>query len=169
MWLFPLQSFFHCCTSIISYYHPLHCTFSSHHHLHHTPRHLVCSRRLNKQAALPLPHTQARVGMELTRILMEMQPAGLPPLYQLFALVCLVAIIYKVTTVIVKRNDMLRHFKAFPGPPGHWLFGHSLRVLQRIYMQQYLSDSWRQLMDLQVISACLFFSLSKMRETWNRL
>lgn len=100
-----------------------------------TPRHLVCSRRLDKHGALPLPHTQARVRMDLTRILMDMQPAGLPPLYQLFALVCLVTVIYKVTTVLAKRNDMIRHFKAFPGPPGHWLFGHSLRVLWRIYMQ----------------------------------
>lgn len=66
--------------------------------------------------------------MELTKAFMELRPAGLPPLYQLFALVCLVTIIYKLTAILAKRSDMLRHFKAFPGPPGHWFFGHSLKV-----------------------------------------
>lgn len=99
-----------------------------------TPRNLVCSWTLDKQAALRLSLTQARVRMELTKILMEMQPNSLPPFHQLLALVCLVTAIYKVTTILVKRNKMLRHFKAFPGPPGHWFFGHSLRVFWRIYV-----------------------------------
>lgn len=66
--------------------------------------------------------------MEITKSFMELRPAGLPPLYQLFAAVCLVAIIYKITAILAKRSDMMRHFKAFPGPPGHWFFGHSLKV-----------------------------------------
>lgn len=66
--------------------------------------------------------------MELTKAFMELRPAGLAPLYQLFALVCLVTIIYKVTAFLAQRSDMMRHFKAFPGPPGHWFFGHSLKV-----------------------------------------
>lgn len=100
-----------------------------------TPRNLVCSWKLDKHAALRLPPTQAHDRMELTKILMEMQPASLPPFHQLLALVCLVAIIYKVTTILVKRNKILQHFKAFPGPPGHWFFGHSLRVFWRFYGQ----------------------------------
>lgn len=50
---------------------------------------------------------------------------------QLFATLCLVAVFYKVTILFAKRRDMLQKFKAFPGPPAHWLFGHALEVLYK--------------------------------------
>lgn len=78
--------------------------------------------------------------MELTKAFMELRPAGLPPLYQLFAAVCLVTIIYKITAILAKRSDMMRHFKAFPGPPGHWFFGHSLKVHAEEFTRSHICE-----------------------------
>ncbi|XP_039973213.1 cytochrome P450 4B1 [Xiphias gladius] len=47
-----------------------------------------------------------------------------------FALLCLVAVVYKLTILLVKRKAALRSFEAFPGPPGHWLFGHVFEFKQ---------------------------------------
>lgn len=66
--------------------------------------------------------------MELTKALVELRSDGWPHMYQLFALLCLVAIIYKFTILLAKRRALFRNFEAFPGPPGHWLFGHAFEV-----------------------------------------
>ncbi|XP_051921121.1 cytochrome P450 4B1-like [Hippocampus zosterae] len=47
-----------------------------------------------------------------------------------FALLCLVAVVYKVVVLLIQRRDALRNFKAFTGPPGHWFFGHVLQLKQ---------------------------------------
>ncbi|XP_033496469.1 cytochrome P450 4B1-like [Epinephelus lanceolatus] len=50
---------------------------------------------------------------------------GWPHMHYLFALLCLVTIAFKVTVLYLQRRDMRHNFKAFPGPPAHWLFGHA--------------------------------------------
>nr|XP_033497164.1 cytochrome P450 4B1-like [Epinephelus lanceolatus] len=45
-------------------------------------------------------------------------------MHHLFALICLVAVIYKVTILYLQRRHALRGTEDFPGPPTHWLFGH---------------------------------------------
>lgn len=51
------------------------------------------------------------------------------PIHRLFASLCLVFVIYKVTTLFAKKRNALKRFEAFPGPPAHWLFGNILEVL----------------------------------------
>lgn len=65
------------------------------------------------------------VAMELTKALF----VGLPPIHQLFALLCLVVVIYKFTNLLIEKRNLIRVFEAFPGPPGHWLFGHVFQVM----------------------------------------
>lgn len=66
--------------------------------------------------------------MELTRTLMEIRSMGWSFVYQLVALLCLVVVIYKFTILLAKKRAAQKNFEAFPGPPGHWLFGHVLEV-----------------------------------------
>ncbi|XP_070692277.1 cytochrome P450 4T8 [Pempheris klunzingeri] len=61
--------------------------------------------------------------MELTEAFVNFQ-LGRPHMHHLFALLCLVAIVYKVTSLLVQRRNVFRNIETFPGPPGHWLFGH---------------------------------------------
>ncbi|XP_041649486.1 cytochrome P450 4B1 [Cheilinus undulatus] len=61
--------------------------------------------------------------MELTAALVKFQ---LDHLHLLFALVCLVAVVYKLSTLLAKRAHTLRVTEAFPGPQRHWLFGNLL-------------------------------------------
>ncbi|XP_029308135.1 cytochrome P450 4B1-like [Cottoperca gobio] len=49
---------------------------------------------------------------------------GWPQMHHLFATLCLVAFVYKLTILLAQRRDALRNVEAFPGPPAHWLFGH---------------------------------------------
>ncbi|XP_042257674.1 cytochrome P450 4B1-like [Thunnus maccoyii] len=51
---------------------------------------------------------------------------GWPHMHHLFALLCLVAVVYKLIIAFCKRRDVIRHFERFSGPPGHWLLGHVL-------------------------------------------
>ncbi|KAM9353624.1 cytochrome P450 4B1-like [Symphorus nematophorus] len=67
--------------------------------------------------------------MELTEALLKLQ-LGWLRVHHLFALLCLVAVVYKLTTLLAKRRDDLRSFDAFPGPPAHWLFGHVFEFKQ---------------------------------------
>ena len=53
---------------------------------------------------------------------------GWPHMHHLFALLCLVAVVYKLIIAFGKRRDVFRHFERFSGPPGHWLLGHVLEV-----------------------------------------
>lgn len=68
------------------------------------------------------------VRMELTKALLELRSVGFYQVCQLFTLLCLVAISYKVTILLAKRRKMMSTLEVFPGPPGHWLFGHILEV-----------------------------------------
>ncbi|XP_054483439.1 cytochrome P450 4B1-like, partial [Anoplopoma fimbria] len=49
---------------------------------------------------------------------------GWPQIHHLFALLCLVAVVYKLTPLFAQRRYALRNIEAFPGPPAHFLFGH---------------------------------------------
>ncbi|XP_049440288.1 cytochrome P450 4A4-like isoform X2 [Epinephelus fuscoguttatus] len=49
---------------------------------------------------------------------------GWPHMLHLFALICLVAVVYKVTILYLQRRHALRGTEDFPGPLAHWLFGH---------------------------------------------
>lgn len=70
-------------------------------------------------------------AMGLTKALLVLRSAGFPPLHQLFALVCLVFVIYKFITLVALRQKVLQDFETFIGPPGHWLFGHTFEVLSQ--------------------------------------
>ena len=52
----------------------------------------------------------------------------LPRLHHLFALVSLVVIAFKLTQLIIKKRQWVRHLGPFPGPPAHWLLGHVKEV-----------------------------------------
>lgn len=67
--------------------------------------------------------------MELTEALVKFQP-GLPHVRHLFALLCVVAVVYKLTVLLAKRRDAFRNTEAFLGPRAHWLFGHVLEFKQ---------------------------------------
>ncbi|XP_068592039.1 cytochrome P450 4B1-like [Cebidichthys violaceus] len=49
---------------------------------------------------------------------------GWPQMHHLFALLCLVAVVYKLTILLAQRRYALRSVETFPGPPAHWLFGN---------------------------------------------
>lgn len=55
---------------------------------------------------------------------------GYPRLHHLFALLCFVAVIFKLTVLVTKRRKTFREMEAFAGPPSHWLFGHVLEFKQ---------------------------------------
>lgn len=55
---------------------------------------------------------------------------GWPRMHHLFALLCLAAVVYKFTVLLVKRRAAFRSCEAFPGPPAHWLFGHVMEFKQ---------------------------------------
>ncbi|XP_060906169.1 cytochrome P450 4B1 [Labrus mixtus] len=61
--------------------------------------------------------------MELTAAFVRYQ---LEHLHHLFALVCIVAVVYKLSTLLSKRAATLRVTENFPGPQRHWLFGNLL-------------------------------------------
>ncbi|XP_040899923.1 cytochrome P450 4B1 [Toxotes jaculatrix] len=67
--------------------------------------------------------------MELTEAFVNFQ-LGWPRMHHLFALLCLAAVIYKLIVLVAKRKAQSRSVDAFPGPPGHWLFGHVLQFKQ---------------------------------------
>ncbi|XP_045900327.1 cytochrome P450 4B1 isoform X1 [Micropterus dolomieu] len=67
--------------------------------------------------------------MELTEAFVNVQLEWLH-MHHLFALLCLVAVVYKLNILLAKRRDAFRNFEIFPGPPGHWLFGHVLEFKQ---------------------------------------
>ena len=59
-------------------------------------------------------------------------PFDLPRLRHVLVLVPLVLIAFKLTQLIVKKRQWVRHLGPFPGPPAHWLFGHVKEVNNRI-------------------------------------
>ncbi|XP_018553990.1 cytochrome P450 4B1 [Lates calcarifer] len=67
--------------------------------------------------------------MGLTETFVTFQ-LGLSRMHHLFALLCLVAVVYKITVLLAKRRAYFRSIEAFPGPKGHWLFGHVLEFKQ---------------------------------------
>ncbi|XP_068611355.1 cytochrome P450 4T8 [Brachionichthys hirsutus] len=64
--------------------------------------------------------------MDLTGALRLHWP-GMP---HLFALLCLVAVVYKIIFAFAQKRDLMRKFEAFPGPPANWLFGNVLQIKQ---------------------------------------
>uniref|UniRef100_A0A3B4AU74 Uncharacterized protein n=1 Tax=Periophthalmus magnuspinnatus TaxID=409849 RepID=A0A3B4AU74_9GOBI len=46
----------------------------------------------------------------------------------LFALLCLVAMLFKLTILVIQRRKTVRKMEHFIGPPPHWLFGHVFEV-----------------------------------------
>ncbi|XP_070822232.1 cytochrome P450 4B1-like [Chaetodon trifascialis] len=62
--------------------------------------------------------------MGLTEDFVKLQ-SGWPRVHHLFALVCLAAVVYKLTVLLGKRRNTFRNMEVFPGPPSHWLFGHT--------------------------------------------
>uniref|UniRef100_A0A8C5BMG2 aromatase n=1 Tax=Gadus morhua TaxID=8049 RepID=A0A8C5BMG2_GADMO len=44
-------------------------------------------------------------------------------------LLCVGLCTFKITSLLIKRSNLVRHLKAFPGPPAHWFFGHALEVV----------------------------------------
>ncbi|XP_061676202.1 cytochrome P450 4B1 isoform X2 [Syngnathoides biaculeatus] len=45
-------------------------------------------------------------------------------------LLCLVAVVFKLVVLFLKRKDVVKNVEAFPGPPGHWFFGHVVQFKQ---------------------------------------
>lgn len=63
--------------------------------------------------------TEASPGLELGRLMQT-------------AVVCLlVAVIYKLLTVLLQLRDAAGKPPIFPGPDGHWLMGHAFMVRHR--------------------------------------
>ncbi|XP_076592483.1 cytochrome P450 4B1-like isoform X8 [Chaetodon auriga] len=56
--------------------------------------------------------------------------SGWPRVHHLFALLCLAAVVYKLIVLLGKRRDAFRNYDVFPGPPSHWLFGHTKEFKQ---------------------------------------
>ncbi|XP_067365377.1 cytochrome P450 4B1-like isoform X2 [Channa argus] len=51
-------------------------------------------------------------------------------MHHLVALICFLVVVYKITVLLDKRKATFRSMAAFPGPRGHWLFGHVLEFKQ---------------------------------------
>ncbi|XP_033976688.1 cytochrome P450 4B1-like [Trematomus bernacchii] len=49
---------------------------------------------------------------------------GLPHMHHLIAVLCVVAVVYKLTVLLAQRRAAMQSMELFPGPPSHWLFGH---------------------------------------------
>ncbi|XP_019948310.2 cytochrome P450 4T8 isoform X1 [Paralichthys olivaceus] len=56
--------------------------------------------------------------------------ATVPRVHHLLAVLCLVYVVYKLSVLLLKRKAAFRDTECFPGPPGHWLFGHVLEFKQ---------------------------------------
>ncbi|XP_005796001.1 cytochrome P450 4B1-like [Xiphophorus maculatus] len=67
--------------------------------------------------------------MQLTEALLKYQLAW-PHMHYFLAVLCLVAAVYKLTFILLKRKSVLKSFDAFPGPPAHLLFGNVLEFKQ---------------------------------------
>lgn len=82
--------------------------------------------------SLPSGPVTGTADMEFTDIFVKLQPCW-PRMHHLFALLCLVAVVYKMTILFAKQRDAIRNFAAFPSPPSHWLFGHVFEVMQSLW------------------------------------
>lgn len=80
-----------------------------------------------------------QLDMEFTQAFVLFQFC-LPRMHHLFTLLCLLVVVYKVSVLLLKRKAVLRSIDAFPGPPGHWLFGHVFQVTQLTSFQQRGND-----------------------------
>lgn len=157
------------------------------HHLWHSIRPLQCCLHHPQQPSLqwldlkvynPASHfvtfrKEGSAAMGLTKALLALQSAGFPPLHQLFALVCLVFVIYKFITLVALQQKLLQDFETFIGPPGHWLFGHTFEVLsQRITStnctQQQLHRGQIHRFPIFLLCAKTCFSSNKMETTCAR-
>lgn len=41
---------------------------------------------------------------------------------------CLIYVLLKAIQLYRKKQQLLKAFASFPGPPSHWLYGHSSQV-----------------------------------------
>ncbi|XP_033991791.1 cytochrome P450 4B1-like [Trematomus bernacchii] len=55
---------------------------------------------------------------------------GLPHMHHLIAVLCVVAVVYKLTVLLAQRRAVMQSMELFPGPPSHWLFGHLMEFKQ---------------------------------------
>lgn len=111
------------------------------------PRHVQSPpSSVNYKARLPVAaHTEGAsflrlhntdvVRMQLTEALLKYQLAW-PHMHYFLAVLCLVAAVYKLTFILLKRKSVLKSFDAFPGPPAHLLFGNVLEVTSFSGIQQ---------------------------------
>lgn len=44
------------------------------------------------------------------------------------SVVILMVIVFKLLSLVFRRQKLARAMDSFPGPPTHWLFGHALEV-----------------------------------------
>ncbi|KAK5861912.1 hypothetical protein PBY51_017350 [Eleginops maclovinus] len=61
--------------------------------------------------------------MDSTKAFVKYQ-LGFPQILHLIAVLCLVAVVYKLTILLARRRVLIQNMNLFPGPPSHWLFGH---------------------------------------------
>ncbi|XP_032660910.1 cytochrome P450 4B1-like [Chelonoidis abingdonii] len=52
---------------------------------------------------------------------------------------CLIYVLLKAIQLYRKRQQLLKAFESFPGPPSHWLYGHSSQISQDGELNQLLS------------------------------
>ncbi|XP_041842904.1 cytochrome P450 4B1 [Melanotaenia boesemani] len=67
--------------------------------------------------------------MELTEAFRSFQLPW-PHMHYVFAALCLIVTVYKLSSFLARRKTVIRDIEAFPGPPGHWLFGHVFQFKQ---------------------------------------
>lgn len=95
--------------------------------------------------------TEASPGLELGRLMQT-------------AVVCLlVAVIYKLLTVLLQLRDAAGKPPIFPGPDGHWLMGHAFMVRHR---NAFNSGKTERFQATENIFVCVFFSGST-RWVWH--
>lgn len=68
--------------------------------------------------------------MELCDKLQRAVQLYLDPIHfqYIVAVVALVYVTLKFAQLVVRRYEGARVLESFPGPPGHWFFGHVLEV-----------------------------------------
>lgn len=71
-----------------------------------------------------------RTAMEVYDKLRRAVQLYLDPIHfqYIVAVAALVYVALKVTQLVVRRYEGVQALESFPGPPGHWFFGHVLEV-----------------------------------------
>ncbi|XP_030226613.1 cytochrome P450 4B1 isoform X1 [Gadus morhua] len=71
--------------------------------------------------------------MDFINMFIDSMPCSIDLSYmeRVVILLCVGLCTFKITSLLIKRSNLVRHLKAFPGPPAHWFFGHTLEVMKR--------------------------------------